>query len=139
MIRLIIQGKNQSVRQFNIDGPIATIGRAPTNRVCIDSDRVSRHHAVIQWSGDCYMLSDMGSRNGSFVNDERVHNQALRDGDSVSIGDFSIRFLYSSSMRELPAAEALRLLTLPAELHHRPLGRPAMGVARKSAWTAVWR
>lgn len=117
MPRLIIQARHSSVRQVNIPGPIASIGRAPTSRVCLDSDRISRHHAVIQWGGDGYILMDMGSRNGTYVNDERVYNQALCNGDAITIGDFQMRFLYSSSAKPLPPAEALRLLTMPAKLH----------------------
>lgn len=114
MPRLIVLARNSSVRQVNIASPVTTIGRAAYAQVRINSDRVSRHHAVIQWDGDRFVLTDMGSRNGTFVNYGKVTNHALTNGDAISIGDCQLRFLYSSSL--LLPGEALRLLTMPDEL-----------------------
>ena len=115
MPRLIVLARNSSVRQINIAGPSTTLGRAADNRVCIESDKVSRRHALIQWSGDRYVLSDLGSRNGSYVNGEKVSGSLpLGNGDSIVLGDCQLRFLYSTQM--LPQAEALRLVTRAGEL-----------------------
>ena len=113
MARLIILARHSSVRQVNIAGPITTIGRSGTNSVCIDSDQVSRHHAAIEWTGDRFMLTDMGSRNGTYVNNEKVRAHALSNGDAIIVGDCQLRFLYS---RALAPADALRLQTLPDHL-----------------------
>ncbi|OUM02393.1 FHA domain-containing protein [Variovorax sp. JS1663] len=124
MPRLIVLARNSSVRQINIAGPSTTIGRAVGNRVCIDSDKVSRQHALIQWSGDRYLLSDLGSRNGSYVNRERVvGSRPLANGDAITLGDCQLRFLYSSEM--LPATEALSLVTMTGELEHAAAARRA--------------
>lgn len=114
MPRLIILARNNSVRQVNIEGAITTIGRSGSNRVCIDSERVSRHHAAIQWLGDRFMLTDMGSRNGTYVNNEKIFSHPLDNGDAITVGDCKLRFLHSS--RVVPVGEALRLLTLPDDL-----------------------
>ncbi|MEJ7688435.1 MAG: FHA domain-containing protein [Variovorax sp.] len=111
MPRLIIQAEHGSVRQISITGPTTSIGRAATNRVRIDSDKVSRQHAVIQWSGDRYVLTDAGSRNGTYVNDRQVVEHALSNGDAIVLGDCSLRFLYSIEV--VPQAQAMRLLTMP--------------------------
>ena len=113
MARLIILARHSSVRQVNIAGPITTIGRSGSNSVCIDSERVSRHHAAIEWTGDRFMLTDMGSRNGTYVNNEKVRAHALSNGDAIVVGDCQLRFLYS---QPLPPADALRLMTLPDHL-----------------------
>jgi pSer/pThr/pTyr-binding forkhead associated (FHA) protein len=110
MARLIILARYSSVRQVNIEGSITTIGRSGSNSVCIDSVRVSRHHAAIEWTGDRFMLTDMGSRNGTYVNNEKVRAHALFNGDAIVIGDCQLRFLYSHSL--LPV-DALRLEPLP--------------------------
>lgn len=111
MARLIILARNSSVRQVNLGGPITTIGRSHSNNVCIDSDRVSRHHAVLQWTGERYLLTDMGSRNGTYVNQQKVRAQELNNGDAILVGDCQLRFLCSS--RVAVPVEALRLLPTP--------------------------
>ena len=111
MTRLIVLARNSSVRQINIAGPSKTIGRAVGNRVCIDSDKVSRQHALIEWTGDRYLLTDLGSRNGTYLNDQRVFDsRPLGNGDAITVGDCRLRFLYSATV--LPPAEALRLATV---------------------------
>lgn len=114
MPRLIILPKGQSVRQVNIKGSLTTIGRSEANSLVLESDRVSRAHAVIEWDGDHYSLIDAGSRNGTFVNGTRVQRQTLRNGDTISIGDCEMRFLYDT--RALPEGQALRLVTIPGAL-----------------------
>jgi len=139
MARLIILARHASVRQVNIAATLTTIGRSTGNRVCIDSERVSRHHAAIQWTGEGFMLTDMGSRNGTYVNDERVYNRALCNGDAITIGDFNMRFLYSSSAKPLPPAEALRLLTMPAGLHGAGHASAPRGLGRMAELRAGLR
>lgn len=115
MPRLIVLARNSSVRQINIAGPSTTIGRAAGNRVCIDSDKVSRQHARIEWTGDHYLLTDLDSRNGTYLNGERVvHSRPLGNGDAIAVGDCQLRFLYSTTM--LPPADALRLVTVAGDL-----------------------
>ena len=114
MPRIIILTKGRSVRQVNITGRLTTIGRTEGNSVVMDSDRVSRRHAVIDWNGDQYMLTDVGSRNGTFVNGMRVRQRPLANGDTISIGDCELRFLYNT--KTLTESEALRLVTIPGAL-----------------------
>jgi len=114
MARLIILARYSGVRQINIEDPITTIGRAGSNRVCIDSECVGRHHAAIRWTGGRFMLTDMGSRNGTYVNDEKVHVRALANGDAIMIGDCRLRFLHSN--RVLAPVDDLALVSGPDSL-----------------------
>jgi pSer/pThr/pTyr-binding forkhead associated (FHA) protein len=113
MARLIILARHGSVRQVNLAGPITTIGRSQSNNVCVDSDRVSRHHAAIQWTGQHYILTDMGSRNGTYVNRERVRAHELVNGDVILVGDCQLRFLCNRRV-EVPV-DAMRLMPAPDE------------------------
>ncbi|MDM0043338.1 FHA domain-containing protein [Variovorax dokdonensis] len=114
MPRLIILTKGGRIRQVSVSGRLTTIGRNEGNSLIIDSELISRQHAVIDWDGDHYALMDAGSRNGTFVNGLRVDRQKLRNGDMITMGDCEIRFLFDT--RELSEADALRLVTIPGTL-----------------------
>ncbi|MGJ7509302.1 FHA domain-containing protein [Variovorax sp. GT1P44] len=130
MPRLIVLTPHGSVRQVNIKGPITTIGRDPTCGVYIDSLGVSRHHAAIRWTGERFVVRDMASRNGTFVNQARVVERALRNGDAIGVGECRLRFLDSS--RRLPGEDALRLVTVPDELND-------IDARERSDWATFFR
>jgi pSer/pThr/pTyr-binding forkhead associated (FHA) protein len=113
MPRLIILTKDRSTRQVYISGRMTTIGRNPSNSLVVDRDRVSRKHAVIDWNGQQFAIMDVGSRNGTYVNGMRVMRRPLRNGDTITIGDCSLRFLNDVST---PEERALRLITIPGVL-----------------------
>ena len=114
MARLIISPRNRGVRQFNITGRVTTIGRAEANNVVIPAEQVSRHHAVVEWIDGGYVITDLGSRNGTYVNNERIRTRPLRAGDSITIGDCQVRFLWAAEATK--EAEKLRLMTVPGDL-----------------------
>jgi pSer/pThr/pTyr-binding forkhead associated (FHA) protein len=80
-------------REHLLSGEVATIGRAVESDIVITSKRVSREHAHVQRQGRRMVLADLGSTNGTFLNNERVlASVELRDGDCVSIGDVELTF-----------------------------------------------
>jgi hypothetical protein len=63
------------------------IGRGSTNLIAVPSSRVSRQHSRIHVSDERVTLEDLGSRNGTFVNDERIAAAVtLKHGDRIGIG-----------------------------------------------------
>lgn len=71
----------------------ATVGRSAGNGVRIDEDSVSSQHAVFHHERGRWWLEDLGSTNGSYINERRISGRApLRDGDLVQIGLVSTRF-----------------------------------------------
>lgn len=71
----------------------AVIGRASSNQIVIRTDQASRRHARIHWGDDAWLLEDLGSRNGTFLNGQRIEStQPLGDGDLIEIGGFAINF-----------------------------------------------
>lgn len=69
------------------------IGRHPDSEVYLDDITVSRRHAAIAREGSGYRLRDVGSLNGTYLNNARVDEVALRPGDAVQIGRFHLVFL----------------------------------------------
>src|SRR5215475_12157825 len=73
-------------RVVSIETPRFTIGRGAENSLCIPATVVSRSHAELIRVGTDYLLRDLGSTNGSFVNGARVTEQMLNDGDTLRFG-----------------------------------------------------
>src|SRR5947209_2198841 len=68
------------------------IGREPSCSLQIVDRGVSREHAQIFRVGEMVFIRDLGSRNGCFVNEERVKEELLREGDTVRVGNTQLLF-----------------------------------------------
>ena len=78
---------------FQIAGDRFSIGRDPQNHFSIPDHSVSREHCVIVRQGDGFLIRDLGSHNGTVVNDLRVKDQVLAHRDCISIGKTVVQFL----------------------------------------------
>jgi diguanylate cyclase (GGDEF)-like protein len=78
-----------------LKSPLTTIGRSQHNDIVISSDAVSRHHAEITREGADIIVRDLGSTNGTYINDEveRTMECRLRGGDQIRIGETILKFL----------------------------------------------
>jgi len=88
-----------------------SIGRDPESALSIDDDSVSRRHAVINWNGQVHSLLDLGSTNGSFVNEIRVGHQALNSGDRVRFGKQIFKYLKSEEIEAQYHEVVFKLMT----------------------------
>lgn len=90
-------GSNEAEREFALDGRTITIGRSPACDISLEGDQLaSRRHALLRGEGDRYTLVDLGSSNGSFVNDVEIQEPTvLHDGDHLTIGEHDLLFLTS--------------------------------------------
>lgn len=96
-------------KTYRLEGREILVGRNPECGVLIDSNAVSRKHARILFDGNDFHLEDLGSRNGTFLNGERVHDSAvLFDKDEVRICDVTLLFRHSSG-RPRPVAGVSRI------------------------------
>jgi pSer/pThr/pTyr-binding forkhead associated (FHA) protein len=67
-------------------GSSTSIGRTQDNQIVVAIKEVSRRHAKIVMSENGYVLKDLGSPNGTFVNGQRITEQRLREGDKIEMG-----------------------------------------------------
>lgn len=92
--RIVVQRGVQGEREFELTLVQSTIGRSPDNDIPIPDPEVSRRHAQIVQRGSGYAIIDLGSTNGTFVNDVRVTELTpLQHGDLIRLGDaIDVRF-----------------------------------------------
>ena len=114
MPKLIVMTHPGKTKLVPLTATATKIGRAGSNDVVIDSDRVSRFHATLTVESGAVWIRDLDSSTGTFVNGHRITSRALSNGDSIDIGDCQMRFL--AGEENVTPAEALRLMTSPGVL-----------------------
>lgn len=93
MITLLIEhGSEPGKRQTLIEFPIK-IGRDPHNDVVLNDEEVSRFHLRIKQRGRLYILEDLDSRNGTFLNGDRTKNAVIKSHDRILLGGTQLIFL----------------------------------------------
>lgn len=100
-------------RSFTIETPSITVGRQEQCDFQVNDTFVSRKHARITWGGAGYLLEDLGTVNGTYLNGERISGpRALKSGDVIQLGtqvelDFALRPSPSAGwMQDQPQAPA---------------------------------
>jgi diguanylate cyclase (GGDEF)-like protein len=95
--------------------PLATdeieCGRSMSTGIPLDDDAVSRRHARFAWTGSSFIVSDLGSTNGTFVNDDSVRERTLAAGDQVKIGHTIFKFIWGVDVELSYHEEVYRLMT----------------------------
>lgn len=100
----VISGTGPSERCYLSDEN--SIGRTPENNICIDESRVSRKHASIRFTGEFYVVKDLDSKNGVYVNGILIDNyvpKPLYDGDEIKISDTVM--VFNSEGQEPPGGK----------------------------------
>lgn len=78
---------------FYLDERVVSMGRLASNDICIEDPCVSRSHCVIRNEGEHYIIEDLSSTNGTYVNGEIVKASSLKEGSIIQVG--ASRFLFS--------------------------------------------
>ena len=88
---VVLRGPNTGAR-FLLDDDLVTSGRHPESDIFLDDVTVSRKHATFERTGGRFVVKDVGSLNGTYVNRERIDESVLQTGDEVQIGKYRLVF-----------------------------------------------
>ncbi len=126
----VIQGRDQGTR-FELDSHSVSfpLGRDTGNQIQLHDTEVSRRHAEFRRNGDMFLISDLGSSNGTFVNNQRIQQQELSSGDQVQIGRTVMLFTGSrrSAVVELGRAGEYRRRRFGRAIADLALHQPGRG------------
>ncbi len=88
---VVKRGPNAGSR-FALTSEVTTAGRHPDSDIFLDDITVSRRHAEVAKADDGYVVRDVGSLNGTYLNRERIEESLLHNGDELQIGKFKLVF-----------------------------------------------
>jgi predicted component of type VI protein secretion system len=102
-VNLVLLKKNGSTKTFPLSGSLITVGRQQDCTFNIPLVSVSRRHCQFEIEEDAIVLRDTGSRNGIFVNDQKVDEAKLQAGDRIKIGPLC----FAVQINGMPTTESL--------------------------------
>ncbi|MCC6746330.1 MAG: diguanylate cyclase [Deltaproteobacteria bacterium] len=99
-------------RKYNLESPSIIIGRSSKCDIQVDQESVSRNHCKLINTGKTIILRDLGSTNGTYVNEGLLDEHVLRDGDLVKVGRTIFKFLTGGNIEHAYHEEIYRLTTV---------------------------
>jgi len=99
-------------KKYNVDRPSTIVGRSTTADIQVDQESVSRNHCELIHTNANIVLRDLGSTNGTYVNDQLVDEYVLRDGDLIKVGRSIFKFLSGDNIENAYHEEIYRLTTI---------------------------
>ncbi len=133
-IRLARTGLDGSVAEYIFDTAKVTLGAMEDNDLVLDDDQVSRYHAEIHQEGEDYLIRDLLSTQGTWVNKVRVKDAWLKSGTTIRVGGTTLKF---SVVAEKVDATPSQHETLGSLVGRTEVMRQVMGVIEKVAPTGA--
>ena len=96
MPKMIVSIDGVVIKEVQLTKERTTLGRRPYNDIVIDNLAVSGEHAVIHMTDQDVEIEDLGSTNGTYVNAKAVKRQDLRNGDTIEVGKYKIKFIHEA-------------------------------------------
>ena len=90
----------KGVKAIPLNQLITSIGRSHDNTVVIDDPRISRHHLEIRFIQDHFVVFDLSSTGGTFINGQRVNRGLLYSGDLISLAGVDLVFMQNRHLSE---------------------------------------
>jgi pSer/pThr/pTyr-binding forkhead associated (FHA) protein len=139
MPKIAINFKNKSIGEHQLkNGMSLTIGRREDNDVMIDDPAVSGHHAKIDSLGDRFVLIDLKSKNGTFVNEQLIDSHWLKDGDIINIGGHTLILEFAESeLKVAPKTDGFDETQAMSSTDHRRMmarSKPHQSISAVKFW-----
>lgn len=109
---IVLADLNSEIDRRELTGPVV-LGRAPECNVAIHDAMLSRRHCRIECIGDHWFITDLGSKNGTYVNNQIIQKRLLNEGDIVRIGRTRVRF-HATAFFTAPS-DTVRRIDRPAD------------------------
>ena len=93
-------------RRIDLSGDPVSVGRHPDNQIVFNDDGLSRRHCLFEKKPTGWWVQDLGSRNGTRLNGDKVATAALASGDVVRVGNLEIRFVNPEAVQKPQALTA---------------------------------
>lgn len=142
MPKMIVSIDGVVIKEVQLTKERTTLGRRPYNDIVIDNLAVSGEHAVIHMNEqeNDVEVEDLGSTNGTYVNGKAVKRQALRNGDTVEVGKYKIRFLNDAEAENYEKTMIFKPGMVPPPIAPRPASvAPAPAASGQAAPAAAIR
>lgn len=95
---LVVRSGEMTGSRFNLLKDVTVIGRSSDSQIMFDDITVSRQHAEISFIGKSLTIRDLGSLNGTYVNQNRIESSDLRHGDELQIGKYRMVFFTKADL-----------------------------------------
>ena len=115
MLKITLQLGDKVLATFESDNEDISIGRSDSNDIKIDNLAVSGNHARVRKVLNAYLIEDLNSTNGTFVNEKKIERYELLDGDQVTIGKHCLRFNISKDPKLAAGFDADKTMILDTE------------------------
>ena len=127
--QFVVHSGPNTGKVYPLEAPEIIIGRDASNVIAINDAEVSRKHAKLSLQNSMYVLQDLGSTNGTFINGQRITgSQELKPGDTVTLGE-NIVLMYETAFD--PNATVVSSAQIPKTV--APLQKPSLVPAPKPA------
>jgi hypothetical protein len=95
---LVVRHGPETGSSYRLESTVTAVGRHPDSDIFLDDITVSRRHVELVKDDQGYLLRDVGSLNGTYVNRERVDEARLHHGDEVQIGRYRLSFVLGQTV-----------------------------------------
>jgi len=117
---MILEGGSVQT-EIELEQQQLVIGRDVSNGIHLSDPSVSRRHAMLTFALDEYFIEDLGSTNGTMLNDKRITKHILKHGDLLQIGDYVLRYEQAVEPEEVESVDPEKTQVLrPKKLNVTP-------------------